>query len=1751
MASYDPTLLNIDPYYDDYDEDKKFLRVLFRPGYAVQARELTQLQSILQNQVSRMGDHIFEDGAKIIGGDQSVQNCSYIRVVKGASLDMIGGYDISQIKTDGGTTENVSARVVHYERTPSSTVDDYDLLYVNFLQGNTFQPGGTFGSTFVGGTGAGEIAAVSSDTTDATVVNGVQGRCKVITTSPGIFYTDGFFVKTDKQSTSIYGFTGDGTREFDTPSGSVGFSVRRSVATEGDDATLRDPASGSYNYNAPGADRYKIDLNLGFVTDIATTKNFIELVRFDIGKVIFKTLYTDYAELEKTLARRTYDESGSYTVKPFEIDLREHLNNGTNRGVYTSDRGGDSTKLVSVLQPGKAYLYGYEYETQSPQFLDVNKSRSTATSSLTKLPGAKLGSYFVGVEVDANGQGSTPVGEGTEWDGNRSFFNTLVNPDDGNNIITTSAAVQLWDGAFQLIGTARVHAFKREDDVANLSGRDNPDVWPQRHDGGGDINSQYVYRMYVESFEPASNALSTLSNATYMTPGVSRESANILDNDFPTLKLIRNISNTSDTDQTLRDIKNSGLVFEVPQGKAVKSIDQLRYVYTRSQLITTDANNVATWNLSVATDPDGVHQFFNESGDEIITNNNDYILMAKPGDGLPYEVVDYYYNDVNSRPVYTRSSDGKTLTISIPSDGDGDNQYLLIAPIVAQDKGASDANITSPTIRSKTFTNNYQEFGAGDLKNEGTGQDPIWYVEMNKFDVNKITHMSEGEPGDFLFDDGQRETRYINGRLYIKPEKFSKYIETNEDNPATGILSLPFGVTYDYFQHSGSVGPFTVESYAGITYGDIPLFASNSLGKTTSLASCIDFRHSGPVGDELGGHVVPEDNLVSIEESHTYYQARIDKIVARQTFGDDINFDIIEGVPDLSPVAPADRPDSMTLYTIAMPPYTHNASDVAVKYIENNRYTMSDIGRVEKRVDDLEIYTKLSLIENEIEAMDIEKSTEPGVIGEKVGIVVDTFAGHGLGDVADSKYACSIDYENSTLRPGFAETNHALDTTTLVIGDNLQQSSDGLIHSKITDTQPIVSQSLSNGFISVNQFDLINWIGRLEIDPPSDQWFSTSVRPVVKINDMGSNDNWKVNNFNDSRGFGTQWNEWSSIWSGIENIDDKLQNVVGERFLEQARRTNSDIFIASRIEKNVSSVSNIAKTIDQRKSRLNIRLGSVPDTLKKRVNDKVIDVSVVPFIRSSTLTIKAENLKPNSIVIPFFDGDDVSQFCTPTGGSLGGTIQTDSFGKIDNLQFAVPPKKYLTGEKVFRLTDSSTNTAADAETSAEGVFYAQGVQSTTDTTFSATRPLVLRRQTVTSEKIVRDVYTREDSLNLSLETQWIDPLSQIFTVSSNLHSNGVFLNDINLYFSSKSETLPVTIQIRPTVSGYPSASSIIPFSEVTLYPSEVIIGNDVPSATNFKFSSPVYLQPGNYSLSIVSNTDDYKVYTGNVGLEDSLTGNIITKHPNMGSLFLPQNTNVAEEDTSTSLMCEINRCVFTTAPGTLQINLSEPGVPTNVNLTKIISNELILPSTSVVHKLTFGTSSTTFQVPQNQNYTFPSSQLIAATGGSSEQQTTHTIEISNPSSSTITPVVDTKNLTVITVENIVNDASGGGEYTGSGTYTDSAVARYLTRSIKLQENGDDVRVMLDLNRPIGTTIEVYCRTLPPTTYKEIAEEPFYQLEQVNEVTETDNPFEFTETSYKLLKDVQAFATLQIKVLMFSEDTTVVPQVKDLRVVALI
>ena len=84
----------------------------------------------------------------------------------------------------------------------------------------------------------------------------------------------------------------------------------------------------------------------------------------------------DYNYLQEEFARRTFDESGDYEVKPFKLDVREHLINGGNRGIFTALDGGSSDKLALGVEPGKAYVQGYEIETQITKFIDADKPRT-------------------------------------------------------------------------------------------------------------------------------------------------------------------------------------------------------------------------------------------------------------------------------------------------------------------------------------------------------------------------------------------------------------------------------------------------------------------------------------------------------------------------------------------------------------------------------------------------------------------------------------------------------------------------------------------------------------------------------------------------------------------------------------------------------------------------------------------------------------------------------------------------------------------------------------------------------------------------------------------------------------------------------------------------------------------------------------------------------------------------------------------------------------------------------------------------------------------------------------------------------------------------------------------------------------------------------------------------------------------------------------------------------------------------------
>ena len=173
------TNFNVSPYYDDYDEDKAFLRVLFRPGYAVQARELTQLQTILQKQSSRLGDHIFKDGSKVLGGELTLDTeVSYLKLTTSdtASTFADGIISDTSVTVGAGTTR---AKVIAAINLVGS---DAPTLIIKFISGTAFSAGSTIYLE-----GSLSTSASFSATTPT-------GGASIVSINRGVYFVGGFFV---------------------------------------------------------------------------------------------------------------------------------------------------------------------------------------------------------------------------------------------------------------------------------------------------------------------------------------------------------------------------------------------------------------------------------------------------------------------------------------------------------------------------------------------------------------------------------------------------------------------------------------------------------------------------------------------------------------------------------------------------------------------------------------------------------------------------------------------------------------------------------------------------------------------------------------------------------------------------------------------------------------------------------------------------------------------------------------------------------------------------------------------------------------------------------------------------------------------------------------------------------------------------------------------------------------------------------------------------------------------------------------------------------------------------------------------------------------------------------------------------------------------------------------------------------------------------------------------------------------------
>jgi len=390
------TNLNVSPYYDDFDTADNFNRVLFRPGYAVQARELTTLQSILQDQIESQGSHIFKEGTVVVPGQMSYSNAYYslklTSTFGGEDIVASQFYNATNPVVITGSTSGVKYKVIGYQD-GTSTTNPY--LFVQLVQagsnneqlkitnGENISADTTITHTTTYAAGVASLTAFDeTNTVDDPEFNTVKSCIQTgsaVTVEEGVYYIRGQFVRCYKQTLVL---SVDSTFE----SVRVGFTIGEELVTPEADITLTDNATGSSNYAAKGAHRLKITLTLSKLDlNSANDTSFVEVMQIRRGLVVKNARATEYSVLGTELARRTYDESGDYTVTPFEFDMRESIDNDykgtTNLGVFKSDGHTDDNNIPSEallalqVSPGKAYIRGYEIEKIATTFLDVKKAR--------------------------------------------------------------------------------------------------------------------------------------------------------------------------------------------------------------------------------------------------------------------------------------------------------------------------------------------------------------------------------------------------------------------------------------------------------------------------------------------------------------------------------------------------------------------------------------------------------------------------------------------------------------------------------------------------------------------------------------------------------------------------------------------------------------------------------------------------------------------------------------------------------------------------------------------------------------------------------------------------------------------------------------------------------------------------------------------------------------------------------------------------------------------------------------------------------------------------------------------------------------------------------------------------------------------------------------------------------------------------------------------------------------------------------
>jgi len=1078
--------LNTSPYYDDFDPDNNYNRILFKPGVAVQARELTQLQTVLQDQIGQISSFTLKEGAVISGCEEFTSSVPYIKVNDSADYTNNTLPNYIGETVEGGTT-GLKATIIDVRGgTENDSNGDEKTLYLSYFDG-----GGTTNTTKAQHFDSGEILTVVSpgfwngdtfevaDATD-TLKKRYWGHAQRIQLSPGIIYAKGQFIRTDKIGCYVDRHNSVVRRQ-------IGFVVDESIVGADTDGTLLDPASGTYNYNSPGADRYKVSVTLRSIPlDTAPPDNFFRYCTYQYGKFITHKIKNDpLSQLGDEIAKRAHAANGNYVVNGYYVNVQEHLKDSLNGGRFTAAEGGDNSLLIATISPGKANINGYLRSLDNELPIPFKKPITSVKSDASTLT-TSYGNY---IEVDemagvwdigslTNGDGIVDLYDGTIGAATYVLGTGNVGNVTNSNTKIGEAKVRQIVHSSGTIGTATARYKLYLYDIKITSG-DFTDVQGLHYENGT-----------IDAYADVVASSATLEETDYnrmlwRLPKKSiktlQDSSNANNYQF---EYFKEIDITSITSRTFDIEADGGNLENFPWANSAANLDANLILVATTEFT---ANSV-TYKIGQIIDAETLY----DSGD---TSTGGYVRIDLGGAvtaGIAsfkaYAHTTVTNTGTSLSPISKTAQKQQNIRIDIdnhPNHTGG--QYSLGVPDVYKLR-----SVTAYT--EDTLTGTWTSDGSNTITGSGGAADTEVVLgsllkDSNGVIVGTVTSVPDADTivlstttsqinsGDTItsgFSAGSKdvtaEFRLTNGQ---KDNYYGLAFITKKGSSTLNLSTYKYlNVEFDYFSRgSTNVSFTTVDSYplpssetataasTQIYYQEIPIFTSQKHG-VYDLRDCVDFRPycraEDEILDKLNGTAsdITSYNPSSIEtlEWSNYTFPTIDGVFETDIYSYvpqafrcavDMNGEvsIAEAPKGEKVAAPYSDSGKMTLATFVCPPFPcltpksamfYNRTDLALRVsnLENPHYTMRDIGKLERRITNIEYYTSLSMLEKEARDQQILDSS--GVDRFKHGLLVDSFKGHSVASSGHPDFKASIDGKRQNLRAYFNESTidfRAIDTS--------------------------------------------------------------------------------------------------------------------------------------------------------------------------------------------------------------------------------------------------------------------------------------------------------------------------------------------------------------------------------------------------------------------------------------------------------------------------------------------------------------------------------------------------------------------------------------------------------------------------------------------------------------------------------------------------------------------------------------------------